>query len=310
MRVTTASLAKAITWDGSKQSYFTARWMVDKDLVNDAFHAYGYFRWADDVIDISSQNDEDRIAFVKRQRKLIDALYNGEDLGGVTPEEEIIATLITHDRKVNSGLQSYILNMLAILEFDAHRRGGLITEQEYVWYSERLAKSVIDGLQYFICNGHPYPKSKYRYHSAIAAHITHMLRDMYWDIKEGYINIPQEYLKTHGINPEDIDSLPFRAWVKSQVNLARRYFKMGKHYIKQMDVLRYKIVCYWYCARFESLLDTIERESYCLRAEYPEQKKLASWMKIIWVGISLVIQHAIGKVFFMFPRRTIHEYRE
>ena len=310
MMDTTVSLAKGITWEGSKQSYFTARWMVDKELREDAFRAYGYFRWADDVIDISSQTDDERIAFVNRQRELIDALYNGEDFGDLTPEEAIIANLIEHDQGVNSGLRSYILNMLAILEFDAYRRGGIITEQEHVWYSKCLARSVIDGLQYFINNGYPYPKTEDRYYSAIAAHITHMLRDMVWDIEEGYINIPQEYLKTHGICPEDMDSPPFRAWVKSQVDLAREYFKVGKCYIKQVDVLRYKIVCYWYCTRFDSILEAIERDNYCLRAEYPEQKGFFSWLKIIMVGISLIIQHVTVNVLSIEHRKTAPESGE
>ena len=307
MMDTTASLAKGITWEGSKQSYFTARWMVDNELRDDAFRAYGYFRWADDVIDISSQTDNERIAFVKRQRELIDALYNGEDFDDLSPEETIIASLIEHDQDVNSGLRSYILNMLAILEFDAHRWGKRITEAEFLWYSKSLAKSVIDGLQFFINNGHPYPKTEDRYYSAIAAHITHMLRDMVCDTKEGYINIPHEYLKAHGISPEDMDSPPFRAWVKSQVDLAREYFKVGKRYIKQIDVLRYKIVCYWYCTRFDSILEAIERDGYCLRAEYPEQKSFFNWLKIITVGISIAIQHITGKVFFMGNRRTVIE---
>jgi hypothetical protein len=49
MRDATATLAQSITWAGSKQAYYTARLMVDKDLVNDFYRAYAYFRWADDI---------------------------------------------------------------------------------------------------------------------------------------------------------------------------------------------------------------------------------------------------------------------
>ena len=74
----TAALARTITWASSKQTYYTARLMVDKDLVDDCYRGYAYFRWADDVIDICSQSDDERISFVKRQRELIDRLYRGE----------------------------------------------------------------------------------------------------------------------------------------------------------------------------------------------------------------------------------------
>lgn len=56
MRDATAALARSITRAGSKQAYYTARLMVDKDLVNDFNRAYAYFRWLDDIIDVSSQS--------------------------------------------------------------------------------------------------------------------------------------------------------------------------------------------------------------------------------------------------------------
>ena len=41
-----------------------------------------------------------------------------------------------------------------------------------------------------------------------------------------------------------------------------------------LDVLRCKVAGYWYCARFEAVLDTIESDGYRLRAEYEERRKL------------------------------------
>ena len=75
---TLAALARAITWAGSKQTYCTARLMVDKDLVDDFFRAYAYFRWADDVVDAPCGSDEERVAFMARQRELIDRLAHLE----------------------------------------------------------------------------------------------------------------------------------------------------------------------------------------------------------------------------------------
>ena len=44
------------------------------------------------------------------------------------------------------------------------------------------------------------------------------------DIDNGFINIPVEYLETHGIHPGDTDSPPFLRWVRERVGLARRYY--------------------------------------------------------------------------------------
>lgn len=45
--------------------------MVDKDLVDDCYQAYAYFRWADDIIDISSQSSDERIS---AQNGLVESL--------------------------------------------------------------------------------------------------------------------------------------------------------------------------------------------------------------------------------------------
>ena len=197
----TTALAQSITQASSKQTYYTARLLVDKGLVNDCYRAYAYFRWADDIIDVSSQSSDERSYFIRRQRGLIDRLYRKERPDDLTPEEEIVADLISHDRGENSGLQSFIYNFLAVIEFDAYRRGRLISQQELTRYSQSLGNGVTDCIQYFIGHGHPYPTTDNRYLAATAAHIAHMLRDMVLDTAEGFINIPREYLEAHSISP-------------------------------------------------------------------------------------------------------------
>ena len=287
----TAALARSITWAGSKQTYYVARLLVDKDLINDFFRAYAYFRWADDIIDVSSESDDERIAFISRQKVLINRLYSNERLDDLTPEEEILADLISHDREERSGLQSFIRNMFAVIDLDAHRKGRLISRQELTKYSNHLGKSVTDGLQYFIGHGHPYPTKDNRYLAAMGAHITHMLRDMVADTAEGFINIPREYLEAHGISPEDVNSPAFRAWVRDRVALARQYFCEGKRYLDGLNVLRCKTAGHWYCARFEGVLDTIERDGYILRAEYNSRHKRSTWLKMAWLGVSVTSRH-------------------
>jgi phytoene/squalene synthetase len=287
----TAALARSITWNSSKQTYYTARTMVDKELMDDAYRAYAYLRWVDDTIDIISQSDEERIAFTKRQRDLLDRLYRKDIPDDLTPEEEMVACLIRHDGEENSKLRSFICNMFDIIEFDAYRRGQLISQEELIWYSDSLSKSIIDGLQYFIGHGHPYSKADDRYLAAIAAHIIHMLRDMLDDVQDGYFNIPREYLEAHNLTPLEFNNPSFLAWVKDRVELARAYFRRGQKYFDQVDILRNKITGYWYCIRFEVVLDTIEREGYVLREEYNEKNKISTMLKFAWKCLSLTIHH-------------------
>ena len=143
-----AELAQTITRAGSKQTYYTARLMVDKDLVDDFCRAYAYFRWIDDFVDVSSRTDDERHRFMTHQKELIENLYQKKPVENLTAEEDILRDLINNDHGEHSGLQSFIRNMFAIIEFDAKRKGKLVNGEELNWYVSTLGKSVTDGLLY------------------------------------------------------------------------------------------------------------------------------------------------------------------
>ena len=285
------SLARSITRKASKQSYFTARLLVDKPLEEDCYRAYGYFRWADDVIDQGCQTQAERLDFIQSQIDLVEQLCKGQRPISLSPEEEIIADLISHESGEACKLRSYVRNFLAILQFDAERKGRFISQKELAWYSERLGVAVTDAIQHFIGNGHAYPEDEVRYLAANAAHITHMLRDYVEDIEEGYFNIPVEYLEQHNIQPEDIENEAFKEWVKQRVTLAREYFDQGKRYLDKLDVLRCKLAGHWYCLRFDGVLETIEEDGYLLRTNYNTRNQLITWLKFLGLGIKVTLQH-------------------
>jgi phytoene/squalene synthetase len=156
------------------------------------------------------------------------------------------------------------------MAFDAHRRGRWVTEQELDHYTERLSVAVTDALHYFIGHTSAPPVCAARYFPAQAAHITHMLRDTWEDMALGYVNVPGELLASNGIDPRDVESAPYRAWVKRRVRLARSCFTQGAGYLDLVKSGRCRLAGYAYMARFAGLLDTIEREEYRIRPAYPE----------------------------------------
>ncbi len=115
-------LAAQITRDSSKQSYYTIRFLVDRSLVDDAYRAYAYFRWVDDILDAETGTQADRLTFIQRQQHLLESGYQREILDNLTPEEHILVDLISNDTEENSGLQSYLRNMMAVMAFDVDRR--------------------------------------------------------------------------------------------------------------------------------------------------------------------------------------------
>lgn len=275
-------LGASITRAASLQTYMTVRFLVDRDRVADAYRAYAYFRWVDDWLDEPARERSDRLAFVRRQAALIGECYRGRAVKTTTPEENMLVMLVQNDQEQNSGLQTYIRHMLAVMAFDAERRGRLISQSELDLYQHSLAMAVTEALHYFIGRRSASPHIPIRYLAAEGAHIAHMLRDTLEDNELGYFNIPVEYIKANGISVMDIDRDVYRSWVRSRVQLARNHFAAGRVYLSQVKSLRCRLAGYAYMARFEGVLDSIERDDYLLRPEYRESKGPKAGAQMGW----------------------------
>jgi phytoene/squalene synthetase len=288
--LTDAPMAAAITRAASKQTYSIVRFLVDKDRVDEAYSAYAYFRWVDDYIDQKGIPRAEALAFVKRQQSLMDSAFRGQLSTASVPEEHLLADLIATDAEQNSGLQTYIRNMMAVMAFDATRRGRPVSRRELNEYTRWLAVAVTEALHYFIGHDCASPHDGARYLAATGAHIAHMLRDARDDTETGYFNIPHEVLSAHGISPQDIDSKAYRNWVKQRIHRAHTCFRAGRDYLAKIENLRCRVAGYAYMRRFELVLDCIEREGCLLRNDYPERKGLRRRAEMIgwalWMAVS------------------------
>jgi hypothetical protein len=278
--------AAAITRRASAQTYYTVRFLVDRDLVPAAYQAYAYFRWVDDCLDEALQEQSERLAFIERQKALVERCYAGELPEDMTPEERMLAGLIQADPHKTSGLHAYIRNMMEVMAFDAERRGRLITRQELGAYMRSLATAVTEALHYFIGHSCRSPRGAARHLAAMGAHIAHMLRDAYEDNAAGYVNVPHQFLVSHNLDPQDVDSPAYHAWVRGQVGLARAYFMAGKDYLAHVESYRCRLAGHAYIARFEVVLDAIEREGYRLRPRYNERKSPLNGLRVAWVALT------------------------
>lgn len=278
-------LAMAITRASSTQTYLTIRTLVDRDLVADAFRAYAYFRVVDDQLDAEDGSYAARCAYLERQQFVLDACLRGEAPAQVSAEEQMLVDLVSHNRGENSGLLSYLRNMMAVMAFDVERRGRLISQAELSAYSLRLATAVTDALLYFIGNAVDYPRSETRYLAVEGAHIVHMLRDLLEDTATGYFNIPRETLADGGFAIQAVDHPAYCRWVHARIQLAVQCFKTGRAYILGLKNLRCRLAGLAYLARFEWMTCLIMRDNYCLRAAYPQRK---SWRAAVWMGWSVL----------------------
>jgi phytoene/squalene synthetase len=293
----TTNLASSITKAASKQTYYTIRFLVDRARVDDAYRAYAYFRWVDDVLDatassgpaLSEVEASKRMAFLERQKSLLESCYRGEPPRDVTIQERMLVELVQGDLEKHSGLQSYLRNMMLVMDFDARRRGRLISQVELNEYTHWLAVAVTEAMQYFIGHDEFTPHDETRYLAVSAAHITHMLRDTYDDMQAGYYNIPREVLEAHQIWPQEVQSEAYRAWVKGRVQVAREYFEAGRVYFRRVQNWRHRLAGFAYMARFEWLLETIKREDYILRSQYSERKSKGTAVRMSWLALTSMI---------------------
>jgi len=258
----------------------------------------------DDVLDAEAGTRSERSAFLGRQQSILETCYRGQTPRDVNPEEKILVELVQSDEEKNSGLQSYLRNMMAVMAFDAERRGRVVSQSELNAYTRWLASAVTEAMHYFIGRCSYSPHNETRYLAVSAAHVTHMLRDTFDDVQAGYYNIPREVLDANHITPQDIKSNAYRAWVRSRVELARSYFNAGKRYLDRVQNLRCRLAGYVYVERFSGVLDSIEREGYLLRAVYPERKGLGAITRAGGaIFTSLVFRHDSPAIYRSAPVR-------
>ncbi len=261
------SLARSTTRAGSPQTYLTIRWLVDRDLTDDAFLAYAYFRWLDDRLDSEDVPRLERLRLLADQRELLDHARRGQAGRPGCPEEQWLVELVRRDRPDHPGLRSYLDGMMAIMRFDADRRGRTIRADELAGYSRGLSHAVMDGLSYFVGHRVRYPPSATRALAAYGAHIVHMIRDAAEDVAVGYFNVPREFLAAHRVSPFDVSGAGYRLWMLERLALARRCFELGRRYIARLGSLRVRLAGYAYCTRFETTKIRLERAPHSSLAE-------------------------------------------
>jgi phytoene/squalene synthetase len=262
-----SNLASNITKAASHQTYYTIRFLVEPSRREDAYRAYAYFRWVD---------------FVDRQKRLLDRCLLGETPPGTNRHEAMLAELVKRAGPAATGLHTYLRQMMQVMAFDVERRGRLISQAELNEYTSWLATAVTEATSHFFGDAGPARREDGRYLAASAAHVLHMLRDTYEDVRAGYFNIPREILVAGSIGPGDVDSEPYRSWVRSRVQLARTYLDAGRPVVARLRNPRHRLAGLAYIARFDWLIETLERDDFLLRAEYPQGRSLARRLLASW----------------------------
>ncbi len=149
------------------------------------------------MLDAPTHDRAARLQFLARQKQLLEGLLAGMAPATLQPEERMLVDVLAGRRDRHPGLRSYLERMMAVMEFDAGRRGRLISDTELDRYSQLLAGAVMDAIGYFIGHDHVYPTgTAARLQAVTGAHIIHMLRDTADDLAAGYFNVPRSMFES------------------------------------------------------------------------------------------------------------------
>lgn len=183
----------------------------------------------------------------------------------------MIDLVASHGRSETS-LANYIRCMLRVMRFDASRRGRTISRCELAAYTRDLAAGVMFALESFL--GPEDRSTVVPARLAVAgAHIAHMLRDTKEDLRLGYFNVPSEVLAVSSLQPDQIDTPAYGAWVRRRVHLARRSIRLGTPHLLAADHFRFRLATLIYVLRFETLLDAIEERNFRVDRAFPPSGK-------------------------------------
>jgi phytoene/squalene synthetase len=286
----TNSLARAITYDASRQTGWTIQTLVPRHKRADAFRAYAYFRWVDDVLDGEGLTPSERVSFLESQQDLLRRCLDNRPPRQVNSDEWLLVALTQGRMGKDPGLKIYLEDMMAVMTFDAHRRGRRITQAELQAYSRRLATAVSEAVYTFIGEECQAPRIAQRYLAADAAHIIHMLRDMFDDLEAGYVNIPLEVLSGDQISAADLLRPEVQSWVQERVQTARAYFDQGEAYLALVNNPRCRLAGALYAMRFMEVIEAIEREDYVLRQDYRDCKRTWAYLRILFGAARMLLR--------------------
>jgi len=274
-----------VTRAASKQTYFTIRFLVEPARRHAAFCAYAYFRWVDDTLDAPDHRPveearRDRIGFLERQQALLERCLCGDAPADVAGNEAMLVDLLQPGRGPRDALETYLRQMMRVMDFDVRRRGRLVTAGELEQYTAWLATAVTEAMHHFLGDGTYEPYDETRYLAVTGAHILHMLRDTYADLDAGYFNVPREVLQANRIRPTDVDTDAYRSWVRERTRLARTCLDAGRTYFQRVDSWRHRLAGLAYIARFEWLLAQLEQDRFLVRPDYPSPAHVATAFQV------------------------------
>ncbi len=256
MNQKTLKLATEITRSESPFAYKISNLLFFPGRKNILLHYYAYFRWADDQVDNTTIPTNEAHLFIKRQKNLVTSWYEGNAIKPLTVFEEIAFVATQEDINQGKKLRNMVVSFLDALDWDVQRKHKIINQADLNHYSFLLGNSYAEGLLYGL--GLDPTNSDYylpKILCGVAAHRTHILRDLRIDIKIGYLNIPAEDIETFSV--QFGRDWVCSAWIEQKAAKAMHLFIKGLKYKYRLPSMRSQLVFYLYCRKYIRTLEKV-----------------------------------------------------
>lgn len=204
---------------------------------------YGYFRWADDIVDAPGRDPARVAAFVVAQR----ALIAGERAPADPPEAALCAAL--EEPTWGSALRPVVTGMWEALAFDAARGPAPIAADALDRQVAHVGDAYLSAL--WICSGAAGAPPPGLFALSRAATLTHVLRDLRVDLALGYTNLPP------GVDVTNSGAVA--AWVLARCDDAKARFAEGARSLPEVRPWRTRWLVGAFAWRYERVLAEVRR---------------------------------------------------
>lgn len=217
-------------------------WVLRLVCPSDGFRAfvrvYGYFRWADDVVDAPDREPARVAAFVVSQRALVTGAR-----AAVEPPE--VALRLALDEAVRgAALVPIVAGMWEALAFDAARGPAPIPADALDRQVAHIGDAYLAAM--WVCTGAAgAPPAGLRALSR-AATLTHVLRDLEVDLALGYTNLPP------GVDPADATAVA--TWMRAKGADAAALFREGARVLPTVRPWRTRLLVGLFAWRYRRVL--------------------------------------------------------
>lgn len=201
---------------------------------------YGYFRWADDIVDAPGRDPAAVTAFVASQR----ALLVGERAADGLAEHALQLALA--DRL----LLPIVTGMWEALAFDAVRGPGPLAAEGLDRQVALIGDAYLAAM--WVCTGAVGTPPPGLAALSRAATLTHVLRDLQLDLSLGYLNLPP------GVSVADTGAVA--AWVLDRAEHAQECFDTGARVLPTVGPWRTRWLVGIFAWRYRRVLSRVRRQ--------------------------------------------------